>query len=48
VIEHTLERVAVVEPDSLDVVESADTEARRVAGEYLAASTASDAGTSAR
>jgi 1-deoxy-D-xylulose-5-phosphate reductoisomerase len=45
VIEHTLERVAVVEPESLDVVESADAEARRVAGEYLAAA-AADACTS--
>jgi 1-deoxy-D-xylulose-5-phosphate reductoisomerase len=36
VIEHTLERVRVVEPVSLDVVESADAQARRVAGEYLA------------
>ena len=37
VIEYALERVSVVEPVSLDVVESADAEARRVAGEYLAA-----------
>ena len=36
VIEYALERVSVVEPVSLDVVESADAEARRVAGEYLA------------
>jgi 1-deoxy-D-xylulose-5-phosphate reductoisomerase len=36
VIEYALERVGVVEPVSLDVVESADAEARRVAGEYLA------------
>jgi 1-deoxy-D-xylulose-5-phosphate reductoisomerase len=33
VIERTLERVTVVEPDSLTVVESADIQARRVAGE---------------
>jgi 1-deoxy-D-xylulose-5-phosphate reductoisomerase len=36
VIEDTLGRVAVVEPTSLSVVESSDTEARRVAGEWLA------------
>ena len=42
VIEHTLERVSVVEPVSLDVVESADAEARQLAGEYLAAASVED------
>ena len=42
VIEHTLERVSVVEPVSLDVVESADAQARRVAGEYLATAPAAN------
>ena len=42
VIEHTLERVSVVEPVSLDVVESADAEARHLAGEYLAAASVED------
>jgi 1-deoxy-D-xylulose-5-phosphate reductoisomerase len=41
-IEHTLERVSVVEPVSLDVVESADAEARHVAEEFLAAAAAVD------
>jgi 1-deoxy-D-xylulose-5-phosphate reductoisomerase len=36
VIERTLERVSVLEPDSLAVVESADIEARQVAAEQVA------------
>ncbi|MEZ5571906.1 MAG: 1-deoxy-D-xylulose-5-phosphate reductoisomerase [Halioglobus sp.] len=36
VIEHTLERVAFVEPTSLSVVESADSQAREMATLYLA------------
>ena len=42
VVEHTLERVTVVEPESLDVVETADAEARRVASEYLSTARAVD------
>jgi len=36
VIEYTLGRVAVVEPDSLSVVESADREARSLARQWIA------------
>ena len=39
VIEHSLEQLSPVEPVSIAVVESADTEARAVAHEFLAAST---------
>jgi 1-deoxy-D-xylulose-5-phosphate reductoisomerase len=39
VIEHSLEQLAPVEPVSIAVVEAADTEARVVANEFLAAST---------
>jgi 1-deoxy-D-xylulose-5-phosphate reductoisomerase len=35
VIESTLERLAIVEPNTLSVVESADTDARRVAREIV-------------
>ena len=42
VIEHTLDRLSVVEPVSLNVVESADADARRTAGEYLAATCVAD------
>jgi 1-deoxy-D-xylulose-5-phosphate reductoisomerase len=42
VIEHTLGRVSTVEPTSLDVVESADAEARHVAGEYVATFSVAD------